>query len=209
MKKRWTMITVIIGIVIIGAVAVGPIMSNVAAPTYEVSKSEDNIEIRQYEPMIIAEVQIEGQRKDAIKDGFRLLADYIFGNNAANQGITMTTPVQQQKNTKIAMTAPVQQQSSDNSWKISFVMPTEYSMETLPKPLNEHVILKEVPAKQFVVITFAGTNSDKNIKEHEEKLMKYIQFKNLSVTGYPKYAFYNPPWTLPLMRRNEIMVEIQ
>ena len=251
MKKRWIIITVIIGIVLIGAVAAGPIMSNVATPTYEVTTSEGNIEIRRYEPMIIAAVQIDGQRKDTIRDGFRLLADYIFGNNTVRQDIAMTAPVQQQQSTKIAMTdpvqqqqstkiamtapvqqqqstkiamtapvqqqqstkiamtAPVQQQSSGNSWKISFVMPAEYSIETLPKPLNEHVTLKEVPAKQFVVITFAGTNSDKNMKEHEEKLMAYIQSKNLPVTGTPKYAFYNPPWTLPLMRRNEIMIEIQ
>ncbi len=203
------MIAAIIGIILIGAVAVGPVMSDVETPNYEVVTAESNIEVRRYDPMIIAEVQINGPREGSIGDGFRLLADYLFGNNIVQQDIAMTAPVQQQESTKIAMTAPVQQQQEDDAWQVSFVMPSEYSMDTLPTPVNDRVTLKEVPAKQFVVITFSGTNSDQNVKEHEEKLMEYIQSQNLSVTGSPKYAFYNPPWTLPPMRRNEVMIEIQ
>jgi hypothetical protein len=209
MKKRWFMITAIIGIVLIGLVAVGPIMSNVETPSYEVITVENNIEVRQYIPMIIAEVQVNGRREDAIGDGFRLLADYIFGNNIAQQDIAMTAPVEQQESTKIAMTAPVQQQSIGDYWQISFVMPSEYTMETLPKPVNKHVTIKEIPAKTFAVITFSGTNSDKNVKDHENQLKKYVGDNELSVIGTPKYAFYNPPWTLPTMRRNEVMIEIQ
>ena len=144
--------------------------------------------------MIIAEVQVEASREDALGYDFRLLANYIFGNNTMQQDI--------------AMIAPVQQQFVDDSWQISFVMPAKYNMETLPKSRNEHVTLNEIPAKQFVVIIFSGTNSDKNIKAHKEKLMGHIKSNNLSITGSPKYAFYNPPWTLPPMRRNEIMFEI-
>lgn len=203
------MITAIIGIILIGAVAVGPIMSNVETPNYNVVTSERNIEIRRYDPMIIATVQVDGQREEAIGSGFRLLADYIFGNNVVKQDIAMTAPVQQQKSVKIAMTAPVQQQQEGDAWQVSFVMPSEYSMDILPKPVNDRVTLKQVPAKQFVVITFSGTSCDKNVKKHEEKLMKYIQSNRLSVTGFPKYAFYNPPWTLPPMRRNEVMIAIQ
>jgi len=209
MRKKWIMIAAIIGIILIGAVAVGPIMSHVETPNYNVVTAESNIEVRQYDPMIIAEVQMDGQREDAIGDGFRILADYIFGNNMIKQDIAMTAPVQQQKSAKIAMTAPVQQQREGDAWQVSFVMPSEYSMDALPKPVNDLVTLKKIPAKQFVVIIFSGTNSGTNLKEHEEKLMEYIQSKNISVTGSPKYAFYNPPWTLPPMRRNEIMFEIQ
>ena len=207
--QRWIMIITIIGVVLIGAVALGPIMSNVETPNYEVIKSEGDIEIRRYNPMIIAEVQMDGEREDAIRDGFRLLADYIFGNNIAKQDIAMTAPVQQQESTKIAMTAPVQQQSAGDSWKVSFVMPSEYRMDTLPKPVNEQVELKEVPAKQFVVIRFSGRSSDANVKKHENQLLEYIEANKLSVIGSPKYAFYNPPWTLPPMRRNEVILEIE
>ena len=209
MRKKWITIAAIIGIILIGAVVVGAVMSDVETPNYEVVTAESNIEVRLYDPMIIAEVQINGEREDSIGEGFRLLADYIFGNNIARQDIGMTVPLQQQESTKISMTAPVQQQKEDDAWQISFVMPSEYKMDTLPKPVNERVTLKETPVKTFSVITFSGTNSDKNLKEHENQLMEYVSTNNLSVIGAPKYAFYNPPWTLPLMRRNEVMIEIQ
>lgn len=202
------MIAAIIGIVFMGAIAAGPIMSDVETPSYEIVKSRDAIEIRQYEPMIVAEVQVNGKREDAIGNGFRLLSDYIFGNNIANQDIAMTAPVQQQESTKIAMTAPVHQQSTGDDWQVSFVMPSEYTMDTLPKPVNERVALKEIPAKTFAAITFSGTNSDENVQKHENILLEYIEANDLSVISTPKYAFYNPPWTLPLMRRNEVMIEI-
>lgn len=194
MKKKWFIISVITGIVLIGIITLGPIMSNVEVPSYKVVNTANNIEVRQYSPMIVAEFQIKGQREDAIGDGFRLLADYIFGNNITHKNI--------------AMTAPVQQQKIDDMWRISFVMPSEYKMNKLPKPISELIRLKEVPAEMFAVITFSGQNSDKNLKKHEEKLIEYIQSQNLLARGEPKYAFYNPPWTLPFMRRNEVMIEV-
>lgn len=190
---------------------VGPIMSNnVEQPNYGVlSSSTDDIEIRRYAPMVIAEVEVRGAREEAISDGFRLLADYIFGNNTTQQDIAMTAPVQQQANKKIAMTAPVQQQSSGDRWKVSFVMPAEYSLATLPEPNNEQVKLKQIPAKDFIAIQFSGTNSKQNITKHERQLRQYIERNNIQTLGSPKYAFYNPPWTLPFMRRNEVMIEIE
>ncbi len=184
----------IVGIVLLGIDVVGPIMSDVETPKYEVLTADNNIEVRQYKAMIVAEVHINGERKEAIGHGFRLLANYIFGSNIAQHGI--------------AMTAPVQQQFTGNNWQISFVMPSEYTMEKLPKPVNDLVILTKVPPKKFVVITFSGINSDTHVMEHEEKLIEYIKSQNLSATGSPKYAFYNPPWTPPPMRRNEVMIEI-
>ena len=208
MKKKWTMITSIIGLILIVGVLAGPLMSDVEKPDYKVIQSEQNIEIRHYEPMIIAEVEVEGKREDAIRDGFRLIADYIFGNNKVKLDIAMTSPVQQQESQKIAMTAPVQQQSTGRSWQISFVMPSRYIMESLPEPNNDRVRLKEILTKKFVVIEFSGTNSNENITEHENKLMNYIAANKLKIIGSFKYAFYNAPWTLPFMRRNEVMIEI-
>ena len=146
------MITSIIALFLIVGVLAGPVISNVEKPDYKIIQSEQNIEIRQYEPMIIAEVEIDGKRKDAIRDGFRLLADYIFGNNTVAQNISMTAPVQQKENQKIAMTTPVQQQLEGKSWKISFVMPSKYSMDSLPVPNNNRVRLKKLLTKKFVVI---------------------------------------------------------
>ena len=208
MKKKWTMITSIIALVLIVGVLAGPVMSNVEKPDYKVIQSEQNIEIRQYEPMIIAEVEVDGKREDAIRDGFRLLADYIFGNNTVQQVISMTAPVQQKENQKIAMTAPVQQQSMGKSWRMSFVMPSKYSMDSLPVPNNNRVRLKEILTKKFVVIEFSGTNSNENVTKHENQLMNYIEANQINIIGSPKYAFYNAPWTLPFLRRNEVMIEI-
>ena len=208
MKKKWTMITSIIALILIVGVLAGPVMSDVEKPDYKVIQSEQNIEIRQYEPMIIAEVEVDGKREDAIGDGFRLLADYIFGNNTVQQVISMTAPVQQKENQKIAMTAPVQQQSTGKSWRMSFVMPSKYSMDSLPVPNNNRIRLKEILTKKFVVIEFSGTNSNENVTEHENQLMNYIEANQIKINGSPNYAFYNPPWSLPFLRRNEVMIEI-
>ena len=203
------MITSIIALIlIVGGLLAGPVMNNVEKPDYKVIQTEQNIEIRQYEPMIIAEVEVDGKREDAIREGFRLIADYIFGNNTVQRDIFMTAPVQQQESQKIAMTAPVQQQSTGRSWQISFVMPSKYSMETLPEPKNDRVRLKEIMTKKFVVIKFSGTNSNENVTEHENQLMNYIESNQIKIIDSPKYAFYNAPWTLPFMRRNEVMIEI-
>ena len=209
MKKKWTMITSIIALILVVGVLAGPVMSNVEKPDYKVIQSEQNIEIRQYEPMIIAEVEVDGKREDAIRDGFRLLADYIFGNNTVQQVISMTAPVQQKENQKIAMTAPVQQQSMGKSWRMSFVMPSKYKLDSLPVPNNNRVRLKEILTKKFVVIEFSGTNSNENVTKHENQLMNYIEANQINIIGSPKYAFYNAPWTLPFLRRNEVMIEIK
>jgi len=184
-------------------------MSNVETPSYEVISKNKKIEIRLYEPMVIAEVIIDGERKDAIGDGFRILADYIFGNNTVNKKIDMAAPVQQQANEKIAMTAPVQQQPDGTKWKVSFVMPSEYILESLPKPNNNRVLLHKIESKRFVVIRFSGKNSEKNIEKNKKKLIDYIQNNEIKVIGEPQYAFYNPPWTFPALRRNEIMFQIK
>ena len=184
-------------------------MSNVEQPTYQVESSLDSFEIRRYAPMILAEVTLDGSREESISAGFRLLADYIFGNNVVEQRIAMTAPVEQKRSKKIAMTAPVQQQEANGTWTVSFVMPAQYSMKTLPKPIDKRVLLREVSAKRYVAITFSGTSSEANIKEHEKRLQAYVDANQLSSVGSPKYAFYNPPWTLPFLRRNEILIELE
>ena len=151
---------------------------------------------------IIAEQSYE-QLQDIIANQRREL------KKQESQKIAMTAPVQQKENQKIAMTAPVQQQLTENSWKISFVMPSKYKMDSLPVPNNDRVRLKEIFTKKFVVIEFSGTNSNENLNEHENELMNYIERKQIQIIGSPKYAFYNAPWTLPFLRRNEVMIEIK
>ena len=205
---RKTIILSVAGVLILGVVLSGNIMSNVEQAKYEVIEKQDNIEIRDYAPMIIAEVEVEGNRKEAINKGFRLIADFIFGNNAPAQKVAMTAPVLQQTSEKIAMTAPVTQQGDGNSWKVRFIMPANYTMASLPKPNNNLVQLHEVESKRFAAIRFSGKARDESLKEQTDKLNNFIAAKKLTAKGAPIYAFFNPPWTLPFCRRNEVMIEI-
>ncbi|MDX1974820.1 MAG: heme-binding protein [Rickettsiales bacterium] len=202
------MLWIIAGVAVIGAAAWGPIVSNVEQAKYEVVESQGNIQIRDYAPMIVAEAKVSGERKEAINEGFRIIADYIFGNNAPKQNVAMTAPVIQQPAEKIAMTAPVIQQGDGNQWKVRFVMPAGYTMDTLPKPNNEAVTLKEIGGKRFAVIRFSGMAGEDSLKEQTNMLNTFITKKNLKVISQPTYAFFNPPWTLPFLRRNEVMVEV-
>jgi hypothetical protein len=116
-------------VIISGGIAAGPMMSRVEQPEYKVTASESSIEVRAYGPMIAAEAEVQGERKAAIQEGFRLVAAYIFGANKPNAKIAMTAPVQQQSAQEITMTAPVTQQADGNRWTVRFVMPSSWSME--------------------------------------------------------------------------------
>lgn len=210
-KKRrvimWALL--VAGIAAIAAAAAGPIMSRVEQPKYTVTRSDGAIEVRDYGALIAAEVEVSGERRAAINEGFRLVAAYIFGANKPNAKITMTAPVEQQAKQTIAMTAPVTQQSRDNSWTVRFIMPESWTMETLPTPTDDRVKLVPLPAKQMVVIRFSGVATDASIAAKTSDLRRFAANHNLSVRGEPVLAFYNPPWTLPFFRRNEIMLELK
>ena len=203
----WWLIAVV-AVVLLGVALWGPIVSNVEQPKYQVVEGSGNIEIRDYAPMIVAEAEVAGDRRDAIGKGFRIIADYIFGNNTSAQKVPMIAPVTQQGSEKIAMTAPVTQQGDGNIWRVRFVMPSNYTMETLPKPNNPAVKLKEIGAKRYAAIRFSGMAGEDSLKRRTEELNAFISAKNLTPLSAPTYAFYNPPWTLPFLRRNEVMVEI-
>jgi hypothetical protein len=157
-------------------------------------------------------VVVEGSRDEASNKGFRLIADFIFGNNEASnkesQKIAMTAPVTIEPQ-KIAMTVPVTiDQSSDKGWRVQFVMPKQYTMETLPKPKNPLVSIKEIPGKRYAVIKFSGLNNLEKIENNTKQLRDWMEVKHLQALGQPQLARYNPPWTLPPWRRNEILIEI-
>lgn len=182
-------------------------MSRVEQPKYTVVRQSDSIEVRAYPPMLVAEVLVEGPQRMAIRQGFRLLANYIFGGNQPQQKVAMTAPVQQQS-VRIAMTTPVQQQATKQGWYVRFVMPASYTMATLPKPNDAQVQLRAIPQSEYVVIRFSGTATPAQLQQKTQALQAYVQQHNLKTKGQPTYAFYNPPWTLPFLRRNEIMLAL-
>jgi hypothetical protein len=182
-------------------------------PKYSVLEKEPPFEIRSYGPMIVAEVQVEGDLDAASGQGFRLIAAYIFGQNQVNEKIAMTAPVSVEEkasqSAKIAMTAPVGIESKAGQWTVSFVMPAEYTMESIPKPTNSQVQLRQIPAVKKAVISFTGFYNEQKVAEKTFELEQWIKVRNLHPSGVPNFARYNPPWTLPFMRRNEVMINLR
>ena len=187
-------------------------------PNYTVLSQMDDFELRRYDKQLVAQTLVSGDQDSASREGFKVLADYIFGNNTAATGgsskISMTAPVTMQPNNKksdgesqkIAMTAPVSMQQDDGKWRVQFTMPSQYTMQTLPKPNNPNITITEVPAQTYGVIKFSGLAGSKKVATKTEELQSWMQTQNLTITGEPELARYNPPWTLPFLRRNEVMI---
>jgi len=149
----------------------------------------------------------------ASSKGFKNVANYIFGNNTNkvgnNQKISMTAPViMAPQSDKIDMTTPVSLKQDNGVWEVSFVMPSKYDIGTLPAPNTNNVTLVEVPSKTYAVIRFSGLSGEKKIAKKTQTLNSWIKEQALTPKSSPKIARYNPPWTPPFMRRNEIMVEV-
>jgi hypothetical protein len=197
-------------------------------PAFEKLESVENIEMRQYRPVIVAETFVDGDMGSASNDGFRMIADYIFGNNLSMRGsadkpsekIAMTAPVSVEpaaRSEKNAMNAPVNVEPQGDSasglmhskrWRVQFTMPSEYSMATLPKPRNPAVTLREVPGKRYAVLVFSGLAGEEKVQQKTDELLVWLKAKNRRAIATPQLARYNPPWTLPFLRRNEILVEV-
>ena len=181
-------------------------------PEFKLISEEGEFQIREYDPKIIAQVEVEGDFDEASSRGFKLLADYIFGNNLLDGGskkISMTTPVEMSPMAEnLLMTSSVMDDQVNNKWLINFVMPQEFNLDTLPKPNNPQVNIIEVPKEKYAVIVFSGLVRESSYAEKAELLSNYLEENGLKHQGAIKIARYNPPWTLPFFRRNELMVRI-
>lgn len=179
-------------------------------PPWTLVYREGAFEIRDYAPTVVAETEATGERGSAINQGFRRLARFIFGGNEPNRSIAMTAPVaQRQGGERIAMTAPVAQARSADSWVVTFYMPPGSTLETMPRPLDGSVTLRQIPARRLAALRFTGLATQRNLDQHAEALRQRIAARGERATGPVTYAFYNPPWTLPWTRRNEVMLELE
>ncbi|MFY9655226.1 MAG: heme-binding protein [Methylocystis sp.] len=196
-------------LILLAASLAGPVMSAVEKPKYTLADRIEEVEIRDYPPMIVAEVEVAGERKAAISQGFKRIANYIFGDNSPRRKIEMTAPVTQQASgEKIAMTAPVMQEAGTDLWKVRFVMPASYRLETLPTPNDKGVTLIALPPQRYAALTFSGLATEDSIASHKRVLFDTLAKHGVSPQGEAVLAFYNPPWTLPFLRRNEILIKI-
>ncbi len=184
---------------------------SIEKPVYTVLEKRDGYEIREYQRYIVAETTVPGDRQEALSAGFRIIADYIFGNNVSKSSIAMTAPVLETKaSEKIAMTTPVlSTESAVGDRTIAFVLPSSYTLETLPLPNNPAVTLREVPAHKTAALIFTWYATPNRIDNKKAQLLSLLADTNATVTGEIQVAQYNPPLSMPLMLRNEILIPIE
>lgn len=181
----------------------------VEEPSFKLQMSEGNFQVREYAPTIVAETTVQGDAWGSRFEGFGPLADYIFAKGRDGQKIAMTAPVTQAPREKIAMTAPVTQQvSTGDSWTIAFTMPAGSTMQSLPAPASPDVKLVEEPARRMAVYSFTGLASATDMEAASKALLQKVNAAGLTPRSEPVFAFYDPPWTLAFLRRNEVMIEV-
>jgi hypothetical protein len=191
---------------LLGACTVFGVRSGTEQPPYKVAERFGAIEVRQYGARTAAEITIGDNEVEARSDGFRKLARYIFGGNVSRQSIAMTAPVAQQ----IAMTAPVAQMPADDgAWTIRFFLPEALTVETAPAPLDPAIHVIAVRPAAMAVLRFSGIPRPAVVAIERQRLMNGLRSTSWIEVGEPVTWFYDPPWTLPWLRRNEVAVEVQ
>lgn len=208
-KKLLISLTLIFCFVILSPTLYPEQLMATAEPPYQVLEQSGDFELRQYQPYIVAETLVEGDFGEVGNEGFRRLFDYIQGKNRQKQDIPMTAPVTQEAaSQKIPMTAPVGQEKAAGKWRITFVMPSSYTMATLPEPLDPRIKLTEIPGRLMAVHRYSGTWGQARYEVKERELRQFIQEKGLKVVGEPLWARYNPPYMPWFLRRNEVMIPV-
>ena len=176
---------------------------------YRVLESSGDFELRQYESSLGAETTVEGDFHEVGNEGFRRLFDYISGKNRKKQSIPMTAPVSQEASSeKIPMTAPVNQEKVGGAWRITFLMPSALTMETLPEPLDSRVKLVKIPGRLMAALNYSGTWSRERYEDKEKRLKELIRQRGLKIEGEPVFARYNPPFMPWFLRRNEVLIPV-
>ncbi|MFV8753812.1 SOUL family heme-binding protein [Nannocystaceae bacterium ST9] len=210
MMSRWISLTLAAAVVAGLAVVVPTAYARktIETPSYTVESEQAGFEVRRYAPRIVAEVVVEGDADQATNAGFRILADFIFGNNRAKTEIAMTAPVDRSAE-PIAMTAPVDRSAEGDAWVVAFTMPSKYTLDTLPEPNDARVKIRQLPSKTYAVLRFSGAPSERKVQRKIDEFVQTIEAAGLARSGAaPTYARYDPPWTLGFLRRNEIFVEL-
>ena len=198
--------------VLIVAMATIPAASSQAIeePDYDLEQQDGNYEVRVYGPRIVAETWVEGTQSDAGSIAFRRLAGYIFGANDTDESISMTAPVTQEPPAELEASAEVSKMPSEGRYRVTFTMPREHSMETLPAPNDDRVVLREEPGRRVASLRYRGFWSTSRYQDHEQKLIDWLNANGLERTKNPPiWARYDPPYMPWFLRRNEIHIELK
>lgn len=199
---------VLIGGLCIWALGTWWTIKDLEEPAYAVLHKRAGYEVREYAPHIEARVSVPGGFDESLYAGFRQIADYIFGNNKSRQKVAMTTPVTATENETVAMTVPVVASGDGTERSVAFVMPSAYTLESLPVPNNPQVRLVAVPGKKSAVLRFGWYPTETRREQKTKELIEALKRDNVEVTGKPYVAFYNPPLSMPLFLRTEIIIDI-
>lgn len=188
-----------------------PVASAIEEPAFQTLLKDGDFEIRQYAPNVVAEVVVGGDLETASSRGFRQVAGYIFGGNQAVSTVAAAPEAE-----RIAMTAPVVAVPEDgkrllgaNRWRVQFVMPSKYTLATLPRPTNPAVTLREVPAHRVAVVRFSGFMNEAKVEGKAQELLAWLQARGMRAVSAPRLLRYDPPWTLPFMRRHEVVFDVE
>lgn len=198
----------IIAVLLVWAIGSYLVIRNLEEPKFTVLEKRDGYEIREYSPYIVAETKVSGTYSRGLNQGFSAIADYIFGNNTTKTSIAMTAPVLQEESEVIAMTVPVINTLEENR-TVSFVLPSKYTMDTLPLPNNPAVELREIPARKVAVLSFTWYATGSRVGNKKAELEKKLFTDSETIDGPAQVAQYNPPASFPFTLRNEIIIPIK
>jgi hypothetical protein len=181
-----------------------------SGPRYETISQDGGLEVRRYAPRVVARTRLEGTDDESKNQGFRRLAGYIFGGNDGGPRIAMTTPVTTEPQpTRIAMTTPVETAPSDGETYMAFTMPSEWTLAELPRPNDDGVELLEAPARLVAALSFRGRPSHADFEARQAELLRAVEAAGMRPAGPGYTAQYDPPWVLPFLRRNEVLVPVE
>lgn len=180
-------------------------------PSYRTERKADGYEVRFYESYLLAEAHIAPGTEEPLRKGFKMLFEYIGGANKGSRKISMTAPVLQEgiSAEKIPMTKPVLRRNGEKGSVVAFVLPAGYSLQTAPLPENPDIHMREIASRRVAVIRFSGYANDEVIDNQTKRLISLLERDGLRPKGNIMAAYYNPPWTPPFMRRNEVMVDLE
>jgi hypothetical protein len=188
-----------------------PVAGAIEEPAFKLLLKDGDHEVRQYAPTVVAEVVVGGDLETASSRGFRLVAGYIFGGNRAVSAVSAEPGSE-----RIAMTAPVvavpedrQNLEGANRWRVQFVMPSKYTLATLPRPNNPAVALRELPGQRTAVLRFSGFMNEAKVEGKAQELLAWLKARGMRAVGPPRLLRYDPPWTLPFMRRHEVVFDVE
>jgi hypothetical protein len=178
---------------------------------FKVLKTENEITLREYRPLVVVETEINGDFDVVSDEGFRRLSEYLDGANKTSKKLAVTAPVSFAiaPTEKIALVQPEKTvKTSGDHWRITFNLPSGYTLQTLPYPDDSRVVFREVPEQKIAAFEYSGNWSKFRYEERKKKLLDWVRKNGMKPTGEVVFARYNPPWVLPFLRRNEVLIPV-